>query len=56
MRLLLWLGGTVLASGFASCLPKSPTWPLPTGLGGVIGDAMLRAAGARCSARCPASR
>jgi S-DNA-T family DNA segregation ATPase FtsK/SpoIIIE len=41
-RLLLWLGGTLLASGFASCLPKTPKWPLPTGLGGVIGDAMLR--------------
>ena len=41
-RLLLWLGGTLLASGFASCLPNSPKWPLPTGLGGVIGDAILR--------------
>ncbi len=41
-RLLLWLVGTLLASGFASCLPKSPKWPLPTGLGGVIGDATLR--------------
>ncbi len=41
-RLLLWLGGTALASGFVSCLPKSPAWPLPTGLGGVIGDAVLR--------------
>ena len=42
LRLLFWLGGTLLASGFASCLPNSPNWPLPTGLGGVIGDAMLR--------------
>ena len=41
-RLLLWLGGTLLASGFASCLPNSPKWPLPSGLGGVMGDAMLR--------------
>ncbi len=40
-RLLLWLGGTVLASGFASCLPNSPKWPLPSGLGGVIGDAVV---------------
>jgi S-DNA-T family DNA segregation ATPase FtsK/SpoIIIE len=40
-RLLLWLGGTLLASGFASCLPKSPKWPLPSGLGGVTGDALL---------------
>ncbi|MEW6453199.1 MAG: DNA translocase FtsK [Pseudomonadota bacterium] len=41
MRLLFWLGGTLLASAFVSCLPKSAKWPLPTGLGGVIGDAML---------------
>ena len=41
-RLLFWLAGTSLASGFASCLPNSPKWPLPTGLGGVIGDALLR--------------
>ncbi len=40
-RLLLWLIGTLLGSGFASCLPKSPSWPLPSGLGGVVGDAML---------------
>ena len=36
-----WLIGTVLAAGFASCLPKTASWPLPTGLGGVIGDAIL---------------
>ena len=41
MRLAFWLIGTTLASGFAACLPKSKTWPLPTGLGGVIGEAML---------------
>ena len=41
-RLLLWLIGTVLAAGFAACLPKSAAWPLPTGLGGVMGDALLR--------------
>jgi S-DNA-T family DNA segregation ATPase FtsK/SpoIIIE len=42
MRLAFWLGGSVFAAGFASCLPRSDRWPLPTGLGGVIGDAMLR--------------
>ena len=42
MRLSFWLGGTVFAAGFAACLPKSDHWPLPTGLGGVIGDALLR--------------
>ena len=42
MRLAFWLVGSVFAAGFASCLPASPHWPLPSGLGGVIGDAMLR--------------
>jgi S-DNA-T family DNA segregation ATPase FtsK/SpoIIIE len=42
LRLLLWLAGAVLTAAFASCLPKSPRWPLPSGLGGVIGDAVLR--------------
>jgi S-DNA-T family DNA segregation ATPase FtsK/SpoIIIE len=42
VRLVLWLVGTLLGSGFASCLPKTAKWPLPTGLGGVIGDALLR--------------
>src|ERR1044071_7250180 len=41
MRLAFWLAGTVCAAGFAACLPKSDHWPLPTGLGGVIGDAVL---------------
>ena len=36
------LSASLLAAGFASCLPHSAAWPLPTGLGGVIGDAMLR--------------
>src|ERR1700733_4230654 len=42
MRVFLWIIGAVLSAAFASCLPKSPHWPLPSGLGGVIGDAMLR--------------
>jgi DNA segregation ATPase FtsK/SpoIIIE, S-DNA-T family len=42
LRLLLWIIGVPMAAAFASCLPVTPSWPLPTGLGGVIGDAMLR--------------
>jgi DNA segregation ATPase FtsK/SpoIIIE, S-DNA-T family len=42
LRVLMWLAGAVLTAAFASCLPKSPRWPLPSGLGGVIGDAVLR--------------
>src|SRR6185295_19282908 len=41
-RLALWMIGALAAAGFASCLPPSTAWPLPTGLGGVVGDALLR--------------
>jgi len=42
LRLLLWVFGAVLAAAFASSLPRGAHWPLPCGLGGVVGDAMLR--------------
>jgi DNA segregation ATPase FtsK/SpoIIIE, S-DNA-T family len=42
LRVVVWLVGAVLTAAFASCLPRSAHWPLPSGLGGVIGDAMLR--------------
>jgi S-DNA-T family DNA segregation ATPase FtsK/SpoIIIE len=42
LRLPLWLAGAPLAAGFIACLTRPATWPLPTGLGGVIGDALLR--------------
>jgi S-DNA-T family DNA segregation ATPase FtsK/SpoIIIE len=41
LRLILWFLGGIAAAGFASALPATARWPLPTGLGGVIGDAML---------------
>jgi S-DNA-T family DNA segregation ATPase FtsK/SpoIIIE len=40
-RSLLWIIATLLAAAFASTLPRIGTWPLPTGLGGVAGDAIL---------------
>src|SRR5215471_10970600 len=42
-RSLLWIVATVVAAAFASTLPNMGSWPLPTGLGGVAGDAVLRA-------------
>src|SRR5579863_1975999 len=42
LRIFVWLVGAVLTAAFASCLPRSAHWPLPSGLGGVIGDAILR--------------
>ena len=41
-RLPAWLFGVVAAAAFASCLARTAQWPLPTGLGGVIGDAVVR--------------
>ncbi len=43
LRLGCWILSTVLAAGFASCWPHGGAWPLPTGLGGVVGDALVRA-------------
>ncbi|GAA3844819.1 DNA translocase FtsK 4TM domain-containing protein [[Pseudomonas] carboxydohydrogena] len=42
VRIGCWIMCAVLASGFASCWPHSMSWPLPTGLGGVVGDAIVR--------------
>jgi DNA segregation ATPase FtsK/SpoIIIE, S-DNA-T family len=40
LRLALWLMGSVAAAAVASALPPSDRWPLPTGLGGVVGDSL----------------
>ncbi|ABA03351.1 DNA translocase FtsK [Nitrobacter winogradskyi Nb-255] len=42
-RLACWILCTTSAAGFASCWPHNGAWPLPTGLGGVVGDALVRA-------------
>ncbi|MGH6767603.1 MAG: DNA translocase FtsK [Xanthobacteraceae bacterium] len=42
LRLLAWVAGLLLAASFAACLPRTASWPLPAGLGGVTGDALLR--------------
>lgn len=43
LRLGCWILCTVIAAGFASCWPHGGAWPLPTGIGGVVGDALVRA-------------
>jgi DNA segregation ATPase FtsK/SpoIIIE, S-DNA-T family len=43
LRLGSFLLCTVIAAGFAGCWPRIAAWPLPTGLGGVVGDALVRA-------------
>ncbi|MDF3060152.1 MAG: ftsK [Microvirga sp.] len=43
LRLALWIAGSGAATAVASALPPTARWPLPTGLGGVVGDALLSA-------------
>lgn len=43
LRLGCWILCTVIAAGFVSCFQHGGAWPLPTGLGGVVGDALVRA-------------
>jgi S-DNA-T family DNA segregation ATPase FtsK/SpoIIIE len=44
LRIVLWVLGWGAATATASALPATARWPLPTGLGGVTGDALLAAA------------
>jgi S-DNA-T family DNA segregation ATPase FtsK/SpoIIIE len=42
LRLLFWLLAVICAAALASALPQIASWPLPSGMGGVTGDAVLR--------------
>jgi S-DNA-T family DNA segregation ATPase FtsK/SpoIIIE len=42
IRLIGWILGVTFCAGFVAALPVSPSWPLPAGLGGVLGDALVR--------------
>src|SRR5215831_5946150 len=44
LRVAAFVLGVLCAATFASCLPRSHAWPLPAGLGGVIGDSLVRGA------------
>ena len=44
LRIALWIIGSGAATAVASALPTTDRWPLPTGLGGVSGDALLAGA------------
>jgi S-DNA-T family DNA segregation ATPase FtsK/SpoIIIE len=41
LKIGLYLCGVIAAAALASLLPTPGSWPLPTGLGGVVGDAVL---------------
>ena len=43
---LAWFGAALLFAAIAGCMTPPPTWPLPTGLGGVFGDMVLKIPGA----------
>ncbi|MET3661606.1 DNA translocase FtsK [Aquamicrobium ahrensii] len=44
-RALGWFGFSLAAAAMAGCISPPPTWPLPTGLGGVFGDMVLKLPG-----------
>ncbi len=41
-RMTAWVVGFLCIAGCASLLPRAGNWPLPTGLGGAVGDAIER--------------
>jgi S-DNA-T family DNA segregation ATPase FtsK/SpoIIIE len=44
-RAATWFGASLLLAGIAGCTTPPATWPLPTGLGGVFGDIVLKVPG-----------
>ena len=40
-RFVFWFIGAIAACACAAAMPRTDAWPLPTGLGGVAGDAVL---------------
>lgn len=41
-RALAWFASSLLFAGIVGCFAPPPTWPLPSGLGGVFGDIVLK--------------
>lgn len=41
-QLGFWLAGTAVTALALACLPVPQSWPLPIGIGGAVGDIMLR--------------
>ena len=44
-RIFAWLAGALLAAAFFACFNPTAAWPLPVGIGGVLGDLMLKLPG-----------
>jgi S-DNA-T family DNA segregation ATPase FtsK/SpoIIIE len=41
-RVVAWALGLAMSAGTAASIPATVNWPLPAGLGGVLGDALMR--------------
>ncbi len=41
-RVIAWFFSAILFSAIIGCITPPPTWPLPSGLGGVFGDMVLK--------------
>ncbi|MDI7862391.1 DNA translocase FtsK [Rhizobiaceae bacterium n13] len=41
-RIAAWFGGSIVTAATLGCFPPPLTWPIPNGIGGVIGDMILR--------------
>ena len=41
-RMSAWFAGSILSASVFACVPTPDRWPLPTGLGGVFGDMILK--------------
>jgi S-DNA-T family DNA segregation ATPase FtsK/SpoIIIE len=41
-RIVAWMAGTLCAAGALAGLPVMGAWPLPTGLGGALGDLLMK--------------
>ena len=42
LRFIAWLAATALSTGVLAFLPAPDSWPLPTGMGGLIGGGFMQ--------------
>ena len=45
MRLLAWTAAVICGAFACAAIPETASWPLPTGLGGFVGDSLARSFG-----------
>ncbi len=52
-RVFAWVGGALLTGAFFGCFNPPSSWPLPVGIGGVLGDLTLKIPGTLSSTGYP---